>query len=871
MKRILRYFRKRRFDRDLEAELQAHLDEKADELTGEGVTPDEARAAASRRFGNRTLLAERSREMWAFVSLESIWQDVRYAARILRKNPGFTAVAVLSLALGIGVNTIVFSAVDNVLLRSLPYPAADHLLAIHSRSTSRSVEHGQVSAADFYDWGAQSRTFQSIGAYANWPMNLTNVAEPRRLESHLVSANLFSTLGASAEIGRTFAPDEDQERSDFVVVISHRLWRALGESPQILGRKLTINGSQAAVIGVMPAGFSFPSRETDAWVPLSLSAKNRSNREGRWLKIIARLKPDARIRDASIEMDVITSRLASGYPAADAGWSTSLVPLQEELVGKTRPILLTLQAGGLLLLLITCANLANLLLARGTARGKEIAMRVALGAGRARILRQLIVESMLLAVLGGAIGVALSAQGIALLRSLGDGLIPRAQDIGMSGSVVLFALLVTALTALVFGIAPALHASRIDLRARVNVSGRGTARNVERKRSLLVATEIGLAAVLLVGAGLLGQSLVRLVSTAPGFRADHVLTMQLTLPRSKYPTNAAQIAFFQQILERAQSLPGIAGAGEVSDTPLKGNNPTFELALEGIAPRPADAPIQAALRAISTGYLQTAGIPLLKGRDFTADDRASGRPVAMINKTMAHRYWPGADPIGRTVRLKEEQRWMSIIGVVSDIKHMGLTAEEGPVVYIPYAQKTQDWLAWATLMVRTTGEPLDSVAAVRNAILGIDKNQPVSEIASLEQILSGSTAVSRFTTLAIAAVSAFALLIALVGVYGLLAYTVAQKMPELGIRLTLGASPLQIAWLLVRQTLGRVLIGVSGGLLGAWWLAKWMESLLFGVRSRDPATFAAVAGLLIAASLIAVSLPARRAMRIDPTVALRSE
>ncbi|MBZ5592991.1 MAG: ABC transporter permease [Acidobacteriia bacterium] len=871
MRRILRYFRARRFERDLAAEMEAHLDEKIDALMAEGVRPEEARAQARGEFGNRTRLAQRCREQWALVLLDEVGQDLRHAVRVLRKSPVFTTVAVSSLALGIGANTIVFSGVEHVLLRSLPYPQPDRLFAVWSRSASHGAEPMHASAADFYDWRAQSSALESLAAYASWPMNLTNVDEPRRLETELVSANLFSTLGARAQIGRTFLPDEDQEQSPFVVVISHHLWRALGESPGIIGREVTLNGSQATVIGVMPAGFGFPSRETDAWAPLSLSAKNRSNREGRWLKVIGRLKANANQGDAAIEMEVITHRLAAAYPATNTGWSASLVPLEEELVGKTRPILLTLQAAALLLLLIACANLANLLLAKGVSRSREIAVRAALGAGRGRIVRQLIVESTVLATLGGGVGLALAIEGIALVRTFGEGLIPRAGEIHLSGPVALFVVAATLITALIFGLAPALHASHIDLRTHISTGARGTPRNVERKRGLLVAIEVGLASVLLVGAGLLGESLARLLSTAPGLRTDHVLTLQLTLSRSQYPTNTAQNAFFQQILERTESLPGIVAAGEISDTPLQGNNPTFEFAVEGVTRGPSDAPIQAGLRAISPSYLWTAGIPLLKGRDFTVDDRADTMPVAIINETMARRYWPGSDPVGRSLRVKEEQRWMVVAGVVPDIKHMGLKADEGPVVYIPYAQKTQDWLAWTTLLVRTSGEPMDFVPAIRSAIRDLDRNQPVGEIGTLEESLRRSTAMPRFTTSVIGVVSGFALLIALVGVYGLLAYTVAQRVPELGIRLALGASPLEVSWLLLRQTMLRVLTGVAAGLLSAWWLARGLESLLFGVGPHDPATFAGVAGILVLASLAAVLAPARRAVKIDPTRALRAE
>jgi putative ABC transport system permease protein len=621
----------------------------------------------------------------------------------------------------------------------------------------------------------------------------------------------------------------------------------------------------------MPADFAFPTRETDAWVPLSLSAQNRSNREGRWLAVVGRLGANVTRQEATTEMGVISRRLAAAYPATNTGWSASLVPLREDLVGKTRPVLLTLQACCLLLLLITCANLANLLLAKGASRSLEIGVRAALGAGRARILRQLIIENLVLATFGGSMGLALATKGIAMVRTFGSGLIPRADDIRLSVPVAFFALTATVLTALIFGSAPALHASSVDLRAQITPGTRGTPRSLERKRGLLVTIQIGLACVLLVGTGLLVESLVRLLSTAPGFRTDHTLVMQLTLPRSKYPTNAKQIAFFQQILDRARTLPGIIAAGEISDTPLRGNNPTFEFVVEGLIRLPSDAPIEAGLRLISGGYLQTAGIPLLKGRDFTVDDRAGGMPVAIINETMARRYWPGSDPVGRTLRLKEDQSWMTVVGVVPDIKHMGLKADEGPVVYIPYAQKTQEWLAWTTLLARTAGEPMDFAPSVRNTIRSLDKNQPIAEIGTIEDTLSRSVAMPRLSTFVIGLVSGLAFLIAIVGVYGLLAYTVAQRTPELGIRLALGASALQLAWLLLRQALVRVFAGVAGGLLGAWWLARLLESLLFGVRPHDPATFAGVAGLVVLASLAAVLAPAQRVMNIDPMVALRYE
>ncbi len=864
-------FRKEQLDHELDDELASHISLHIEDNLRAGMTPGEARRDALMKLGGLEQTKESYRESRGLPFLEALSQDLRFALRMLRKSPGFAVIAVLTLALGIGANTVIFSVVNAVLLRPLPYPEPDRLIAVWSQSATRGHEPMHVSAADFYDWRTQSHGFPSLSAYASWPMNLTNVDEPRRLQTQLVSVNLFSTLGVNAQIGRTFRSDEDREQSAPVIVISHHLWQEIGESPKVVGSQLTINGSSTTVIGVMPASFAFPSKETDAWVPLSMNQKNRANREGRWLAVIGRLAPKINQSTAQTEIGVICASLAAAYPSTNGGWSASLVPLREEVVGKTRPILLMIHAGGLLLLFITCANLANLLLARGISRGHEFAVRAAIGAGRTRILRQLMTESLVLVTLGASIGLALAVEGIALLRLYGGDFIPRASEIHLNGPVALFAVIATVITALISGLGPALNRSRVDLRAHISSVVHGTAHNIERKRGLLVAIEIGMACVLLVSAGLLGKSLLRLLMTSSGLRTDHVLTLQLTLPQSKYPTSAAQINFFQQILERVKGLPGVLETAEISDTPLKGNNPTFEFVVDGPACSPSDTSTRAGLRVISPGYLQTSGMPLHKGRDFTVDDRDGSMPVAMLNETMARRYWPGLDAVGRTVRLKEDQRWLTVVGVVSDVKHMGPKLDEGPVVYIPYAQKTQDWLAWTTLVVRTADEPLNLVPAIRNSIRSLDKNQPVAEIDTLEESQSRSTAVPRFTTLVIGVVSGFSVLIAVVGVYGLLAHAVAQRMPELGIRLALGASPLQVFWLVMRQAMVRVIAGIACGLLGAWWLARWLESLLFSVRPHDPAVFTGTAGILVLASMVAVIVPARRAMRIDPANALRWE
>lgn len=871
MNRLLQYLRRRSFERDLQEEMDAHFDEKLEELANSGLNAPQARARAARDFGNRTRIAEISREQWASISLQEIGQDLRYAARVLRGSPAFALVAILSLAIGIGANTVVFSALDHILLRSLPYPDADLLYSIQVRSATHGAEPMQASAGDFYEWRAQSRSFVSMAAYASWPLNLTNVNEPRRLDSQLVSANFFSTLGVNAQIGRTFLPDEEQEGAPPVLVLSHRLWQDMGAAPEIIGRQVNLNGSSATIVGVMPADFAFPSRGTDAWVPLALSAQNRASHEGGWLRVVARSAKRDGTKSAATEMDLISHRLARAFPATNAERSAVPVPLRDEIVGKTRPLLLVLEAVATVLLLIACTNLTSLLLARSASRSREIAVRMALGAGRARIVRQLLVECMLLATLGGALGIVLAMAGIRLVRTFGSDMVPRASEIALSGHVVAFSVIITAVTVLIMGLAPALESTRADLRTQINSGARGTARQVERKRGLLLAFQVGLASILLVCAGLLSESIFRLLSTSPGFRTDHVLTLRIRLSPAQYPTSRAQAGLFAELEDRVQRLPGVLAAGEISETPLKGNNPTFEFVADGVTRNSNQPLIQAGLRAMSTSYLKAAAIPLISGRNFLAEDEADRSPVAIVNNAMARKVWPGVDPLGRRIRFKDEQRWITVVGVAADTKQNGLDAEEGSVIYIPYGQKTQVWLAWTTLFVRTSGEPMEFVPAIRSVVRLLDKNQPLAEIETLDGVLGRSTAVRRFTAAMIALGAGIALLIAIVGVYGLLVYSVARRMPELGIRLTLGASPQHLSWLLLRQAMFRVFGGISFGLIFVWWLAQWLQTLLFDVRPHDPRVFAGVAALLFLASLAVMLVPAQRIWKIDPAKALRTE
>ncbi|MBV8360904.1 MAG: ABC transporter permease, partial [Deltaproteobacteria bacterium] len=742
MKRLLRYLLMRRFDRDLDAEIQAHIDEKADAYTADGMPSKEAQARASCEFGNRTRVVENCRETWGTALLDQFTADFRFALRVLRHSPLFAFIAIFCLALGIGVNTVAFSAVDHVLLRPLPYPESQQLVSVWGHKQSSGSEQLFVSPADFYDWRARSRSFSSLAAFSTWPMNLTNVENPRKLHTELVSANVFTLLRVQPERGRIFRENEDSPDAEPVVMLSDRLWRSLSEPK--MGGRLTLNGSGYTVIGVMPANFSFPSLDVEAWVPLSLSAENRTNRDARWLQVVGRLREHATASGAQSEMKLIADQLAQTYPATNMHWSVSLVPLRDEVIGKTGTVLWTLQIGTLLLLLVTCANLANLLLARGASRTREVGMRTALGASRGRIMRQFLVESFVLALAGGGLGLAMAEVGITIIRTLSESLLPRAAEISLSAPVLFGALAVSAITSILFGVAPALSASHMDLRNEIAVGSRGTLRSAEKKRGLLVTVELSTAVVLLIGAALLCGSAIRLISTPTGLRVDTVLTAALSLPHSQYPTTAAQNALLERVLEALRNLPGVTSSAAISDTPLAGNNPTLAIVSEEDATQQSDAKLRAGFRVVSPTYFATAGIPVLRGRVFGVTDQTDTPLVAVVNETMARRVWGRGNAVTRRIRMEENNRWMTVIGVVRDVKQVGLKAEEGPVLYIPYSQNTQAWMSWTTLVIRTGLTPAAILPSLRKTIHTIDKNLPLEQAETLEQIVSRATAIPRF-------------------------------------------------------------------------------------------------------------------------------
>jgi len=804
----------------------------------------------------------------------TMMQDLKYGMRVLRKSPGFAAAAVLVLALGIGANTAIFSLVNAVLLRPLPLPEPERLMLVWHVPPAKSfpgVTRFSVSAANFLDWREQNHSFTGMAALGRPSMNLTGGTQPESLTAGSVTGDFFSVADVSPVIGRVFGEEEDRPGHEKVVVLSYAFWQGhFGSNKNAMGQRLTLDGEPYTVIGVMPPKFDFPP-QAQLWVPMAWTDKQRAVRGDHNDAVIARLRPGVEIKQAQAEMDTISARLQQQYPVDDAGWGAVVVPLREELVGDIRPALLVLLGAVAFVLLIACANVANLTLAKTWGRRKEIAIRTVLGASRGRVLRQVLSETVLLSLAGGVLGVFLARAVISVVLAKFADQLPRLWEIGVDAGVLEFTLVLSVLAGIVSGFAPAWRLTKTNLNEAMK-QGMGKTdadSGGNRTRSVLVASEVALSLVLLVGAGLMVRSLWNLRKVDPGFDARNVLTLQVTLPETKYKDTRAKGEFSAQVLERVRALPGVESAGAISSLPLTGGS-MQPFTLEGRPEVPMAEQPEVAVREIAPGYLRSMRIPLLAGREISSTDTAERPAVAMVSESFAKEYWPGENPIGKHLTLTFYPGIpREVVGVVGDVKQGGLDMQMTNETI--YNSLEQIGRTRARFVVRATVPPTSLVSAVTSAIHQVDRDQPVTNVETMEDVVDASIFQQRFSVLLLGAFTGLAMLLAAVGIYSVLAYGVRRRVREIGIRMALGAQMGDVLRMVIYDGLRPTLIGLAIGLAGALALGRVVASMMFGVKATDPATFVAVSGMLAVVALAACVIPAWRAARVDPMTALREE
>jgi len=812
--------------------------------------------------------------------MNTFWQDIRYGARMLIKSPSFTIVAVIALALGIGANTAIFSVVNGVLLRPLPFHDPDQLMALWESSTIHGQQRGSVSYPNFSDWRDQNHVFQYMSAYNNNDFTMTGRGESVRLQVAAVNADLFPLLGATPMLGRTFLPEEDKPGDNGRVVILSQptFQKYFNSDPNVVGQSVVFDGKTFTIVGVMPRSFDFPIQNlpVDVWTTVAVNREGKEpitdQRGAHFINVIGRLKPGVSREQAQAEMTTIGSRLEQQYPDKNLHRTVAVEPMLDSLVGDIRPALLILLGAVGCVLLIACANVANLLLARAMTRHKEMAIRSALGASRARVVRQLLTESLLLSLLGGGIGLVLALWWSDLLIKLGKEDIPRALQIGMDWRVLGFTLGVSMLTGIVFGLVPALQSSRTELTESLKEGGRGSTEGGRgRVRSFLIVAELGIAVVLLVGAGLLIQSLWRLRQVNTGMDPKNVLTFVVGVPEVKYETSK-QAQFFRDLINRTQALPGVTSASAIIPLPLSGDRYGISFQIEGRPVAKGEEP-SADFFGVHSNYFKTMGIHLLQGRDFSERDDKKAPAVIIVNQAFANKYFPGEDAIGKHIKpgisTDEDKPVMrEIIGVVADVKNRNLSTEMRPGYFLPVTQMP---FTQMTVVVKTSGDPHALIAAVRREVAQMDPEIPAYSIKTMEEYIAATVATPRFNTTLLAIFAAVALVLTVVGLYGVMSYSVAQRTNEIGIRMALGAQTKDVLRLIVSQGLTLLVIGLGVGLLGAFAATRLLASLLFGVKTKDPVTFAVVALVLTVIALVACYIPARRAARVDPLEALRHD
>jgi putative ABC transport system permease protein len=799
--------------------------------------------------------------------MDDLLKDIQYAFRMMLKHRSFTFIAVLAIALGIGANTAIFSVVSGVLLRPLPYASPDQLVTVLHNGSS------PVAPANYFDLKQQSKSFATLSASQMWGPNLTGRNQPEQLRGLQLSTDMFHLLGINPVHGRTFTAGEDQPGNDHVVVLSNRLWqRRFGADQNIVGQQITLDGAAYTVIGVMPGEFQFApfwATNTELWVPLNLAARI-NDRRGQSLRVFGRLNEGVTREQAQAEISTIFSRLEQQYPESNKGLSLTVDSLHEKVVGKTRAALLILLGAVGFVLLIACANVANLLMTRATARQKEIALRTALGASRARIASQLLTESVVLALVGGGFGLLLGVFGIKMLVRLGPPELPRMQTIGIDVYVLAFTLLLSVVTGLLFGLAPILQIRKASFNAALKEGGWGSTEGGRRSlgRRSLVVSEVALALMLLIGGGLLVRSFLHLVSVDPGFDAHNVLTARVSLAGSEYKTGPQRADFFQRLIEQVRSIPGVESASAINHLPLAGDLWTLGFTIEG---RPAPLPGEkqaAAYRVVRPDYFQTMGATLLKGRDFTTHDNDKSPGVVIVNEALARRYWPNENPIGKRMTVAEDGL-REIIGIVKDVRQQEWAAATKPEVYLPHLQAPSP--RGMTLVVRRVSNPSLLVGPIQNAVWSIDKNLPVADVMTMDDVVSDAIGPQRFNTILLGLFSAVALILALVGIYGVLSDSVTARTHEIGVRMALGAQASDVLGMILRQGMVLVGIGIGVGLVGAYLVTQLMSTLLYEVSATDRITFVAIPLALAAVALGACYIPARRATKVDPLVALRYE